>query len=355
MRWDVRAHVRRALPFLPMRVRCLTVQRYGDSIAIRRLWSFAWLRGVTQVEAFRRVGLAVSAVLTLGGMASASEAALGFVAEGKAFRFDTGFLRGYLRRDGRSLGLGPVTDVASGAALSGPYGLCSHYRLLDAETRYGGGAWDWASAAKLLPDGSVEATWAVDAGHPFELKAVYRWAAPGTLDVTTSITARKELPRMEVFLASYFVGFNQSLVYVKACPETGGKPGFLEAKKTFGIWQMFPRDEDAVKVVSDGRWRRPPSPVDWKIMPQFAGPLGMRRNAKAGLTALVMAPPGDCFAVATPYGEEGHGSLYLSLFGRDIKAGETASAHSRLVIGREITDEQAIALYNAFVKELVPR
>lgn len=281
-----------------------------------------------------------------------STARLAFAAEGKEFRFDTGLLRGSLRREGRSLGLGPVTDTASGAALAGPYGLFSHYRLLDAERRYGDGAWGWASAARLLPDGAVEAHWAADQVHPFDLKAVYRWAAPDTLDVTTSVVAKKDLSGMEVFLASYFVGFSQSFVYVKACPEAGGKAGFLEARKPSGVWQMFPRDAEAVKLLADGRWRRPPSPVDWKVMPQFAGALGLRRSARTGLTALVMAPPGDCFAVATPYGEEGHGSLYLSLFGCDIKAGETATARSRLIIGGDISNERAIALYDAYVKSL---
>jgi len=84
-------------------------------------------------------------------------------------------------------------------------------------------------------------------------------------------------------------------------------------------------------------------------MPRLAAPLAVRRDAKSGLVAVVMAPPEDCFAVLTPYGEEGHRSVYLSLFGRDLKAGEAVSARARLVIGRDITDEQAIALYKAYM------
>lgn len=282
----------------------------------------------------------------------AAEPKLAFSAEGKEYRFDTGVLRGTLRPQGRSLGLAPAVDCQSGATLSGGFGLLSHYRLLDAEARYGGGAWDWASTAQLLPDGAVEASWAADQGHPFDMKAVYRWTAPGTLDVTTSVVPKKDLPRFEVFLASYFVGFPASFVYVKGCPETEGKPGLLEAKKSYAVWQMFPRDDEAVKTIGDGRWKRPPNPVDWKIMPALGGALAMRRNTKAGLTALVMAPPEDCFAISTPYSEEGHGSLYFSLLGRDIKAGQAAAARARLVIGREIPDEKAIAAYEAYLKEL---
>jgi hypothetical protein len=55
-----------------------------------------------------------------------------------------------------------------------------------------------------------------------------------------------------------------------------------------------------------------------------------------------------------PYGEEPHRSLYLSLFGRDLKAGEMATARARLVIGRGITDAQALQLYAAFLKEKQP-
>ncbi len=294
--------------------------------------------------------------LALAGRAAEQPAAkLAFTAEGKGFSFDTGLLRGTLRPQGKSLGLAPVVDCGSGTTLSGAYGLVSHYRLLDADARYGGGAWDWPSTARPLDDGAVEAVWTADAGHPFDMKAVYRWAAPGTLDVMTTVTPKKDLSRLEVFLASYFVGFPASFVYVKPCPETGDKPGFLEAKKSFAVWQMFPRDDAAVKTIQDGRWKRPPSPVDWRIMPTLAGPLGMRRNAKLGLAALVMAPPADCFAVATPYSEEGHGSLYLCLFGRDVKAAETASARARLVIARGLTDEKAIALYQAYLKEVQPK
>lgn len=302
------------------------------------------------------------AALTLGPGLNASEpkpseaaAAVapkpGFVVEGKEFRFDTGLLRGVLRPQGRSLGLVAVIDAGSGSTLSGGLGLFSHYRLLDAGARYGGGAWDFPSQGRLLADESVEAAWPSQPGLPFEMTATYRWNAPNALDLVTTVTARKDLHRFEVFLASYFNGFAESLVYVKSHPQRSGKAGLMRAVRSNGDWQMFPRDDAAVKVILDGRWQRPPHPVDWKIMPALAGPLGVRRDAATGLTALVMAPPDDCFAVATPYGEEGHRSVYLSLWGRDLKTGQTARARARLVIGRDISDAQALAIYEAYAKQ----
>lgn len=277
---------------------------------------------------------------------------LAFAPADKEYRFDTGLWRGTLRSQGRSLGLMPVADATAGTAVTHGFGLLSHYRLLDAQTRYGHGAWDWASTARVLPDGAVEVAWSADAAHPFDLRAVYRWTAPHTCDVTTRVVPRQPLVRFEVFLASYFAGFPASFVYVQACPETGGQAGLLEAKKAVAVWQMFPRDAEAVQIIGDGRWQRPPNPVDWKIMPPLAGPLAVRRDAATGLAALVMAPPDDCFAVATPFGEEGHRSLYLSLLGRDVAAGQTATARARLVLARDVSDAQAVALYQAYVQEL---
>jgi hypothetical protein len=38
--------------------------------------------------------------------------------------------------------------------------------------------------------------------------------------------------------------------------------------------------------------------------------------------------------------------------GGDIRAGQTAAARSRLVVGRGISDEQAVTLYEQYIKEI---
>jgi hypothetical protein len=87
-------------------------------------------------------------------------------------------------------------------------------------------------------------------------------------------------------------------------------------------------------LIQDGRWKIEPNPVDWKPGPNLGEPLGIRRAPGSGVAALLMAPEADCFALTMPHEGEGHYSMYLSLFGRDIKAGETASARSRLVVAQ---------------------
>lgn len=290
--------------------------------------------------------LFVVIVLLAQSSLDAAEPAPAFTAAGGEFRFDTGVLRGALREKGKALGLTSVTAGPGGQAMAGQYGLLSHYRLLDADNRYGTAAWDWRSEARLLPDGAVEVRWKADEQHPFDMTAVYRWATPGAVDVATTVTAQRRLPRFEVFLASYFAGFPSSLAYV--APQ-GEKPRLFEATQAEGAWQTFPRDDEAAKIFADGRWKRPPHPVDWKTMPRLASPLAIRRDAASGWTAVLMSPPSDCFAISMPYGEESHRSVYLSLFGKDLAAGQSATAHARLAFGRGIDDEQAVALYRQYL------
>lgn len=270
---------------------------------------------------------------------------LAFVPAGtNGFTFDTGVLRGKLRAEGKSRGLSSVVYVPTGTRLDSSMGLFGHYRVFSANQRYGGGAWDWPSEAKLGLDGSVEIRWPADAERPFELGATYRWAAADILDLETRVQAKTNLVKFESFLASYFVpDFTNSQVWVSELP---GKPGtrvFMSAEQRFGTWLTFPRDDVAVGIIRDGRWKFPPSPVDWVIMPRLAAPLGVRRAPATGLTAVVMSLPSDCFAVMTPHQTEGHYSIYLSLFGRDLRSGETARARARLVIGGKLTEEEVVA------------
>ena len=64
-----------------------------------------------------------------------------------------------------------------------------------------------------------------------------------------------------------------------------------------------------------------------------------------------MADERDCFAVAMPHETDGHFSVYLSLFGRDLPAGKPATAHARLQILRASNDQGILAAYDEFVKQ----
>ena len=300
------------------------------------------------------LGITAVMQLPISTLSYAADSRLKFTsAHTNGFVFDTGVLRGKLRADGRSKGLSSVVHTPSGRTLDRSMGLFGHYRVFSANKRYGTAAWDWPSEAKLLSDGRVEVRWPSVEERPFELRAVYRWAAPDTLDVETSVLAKTNLAKFESFLGSYFAeSFSNSLVYVANLPDKPGSPGFLTAGQSFGTWLTFPREDAVWAIVRDGRWTFPPSPVDWVKMPQLARPLGVRRDPATGLTAVLMSPPEECFAVSTPFQTEGHYSMYLSLFGRDLKEGETAFARARLVIAENLSDTQVLQAYERYLREL---
>lgn len=295
---------------------------------------------------------AIAPALTCGPVAGEdrSPARPAFTRAAGEMHFDTGVLKGTLAEGGKSLGLRPVTHIASGVQIAGAFGILSPYRMLTSDARFGTAAWDWASKSELLTDGAARVRWSADETHPLEMTGVYRWSAGDTLDLVLTVKPRRDLRRFELFLASYFHGFPAALAYVRQPGSANGSGRFMEAVKTGGDWQAFPRDDAAAALIGDGRWTRPPNPVTWKLMPRLAAPLALRRNATNGLTAVLMSRPGDCFAVSMPYGEEAHRSVYLSLFGGDLRAGQAVSAHARLVIDKDISEDRALELYRAYVK-----
>lgn len=276
------------------------------------------------------------------------------------FEFDTGPLRGRLKLDGHFQGLYPLVEAASKSDLTMPPGLFSPYRVFTTGKRFGNAARDWPTTPKLREDGSVEAIWAASKEHPLALGALYRWTTPDTLDLELTVTPEADMPGFELFMSSYFTKGFRAAVYLKPEEATGGTPRFAPVDYKPGLpggYVMFPRDAKAIAMIQDGRWKIPPSPVDWAVVKWLAAPLVLRRDAATGITAVMMTPPGDCFAVSSPWNPAtpeggGYRSLYLSLFGQDLKAGEPAKARCRLIIGREISDEKAVELYDAYVRQV---
>lgn len=270
--------------------------------------------------------------------------------ENESFTFDTGVLSGVLRHEGESIGLVPVTHIESGAELSTGTGMLNHYRVFTRGKRYGYGARRWPSTAELLADGSVEVCWAPTDDRPFELRGTYRLTAPNIIDLVTEVRAVTTLDDFEIFLASYFCPeFTDSRVWAARDPRGGDTAGFVSADRQLGEWLAFPRDKSAAALIEDGRWDLEPHPLPWTMMPAFNRPLATRRDPQSGLTIVSMTRRDECFGVFTPYGEEKHISNYMSIFGRDFKPDETASACSRLVVIPESTPADILELADEFL------
>ena len=290
-------------------------------------------------------------------------------AEGLAFQsatqgyytFDTGQLRGKIRLDGKSQGISSVVYVPTKAELVSIPGLLSYYRMFSSGVRYGQGVRDWPVVARVVEGGALEIRFPPAKEHPMEITGKFHWRSADTLDLETTVKAADALPRMEIFLSSYFAEDFDARIYVKRNLYGKGKPmEFLPADGSeliAGNYLMFPRDSETLRVMYDGRWEIPPSPVTWAFVRYMAAPIAVRRNAKSGLTAVLMSPPDDCFAVSMPYNKQppdnvaSHRSLYLSLFGRDLAAGQTAQARCRLIIAKDLSDEVILERYQQYLVE----
>ncbi len=276
--------------------------------------------------------------------AQESKASLAFrPAVSNSFSFDTGVVRGWLREGGKSRGLTSVIHSRTGTRLDSSVGLAGHYRLFSANRRYGQAAWDWPSEARLRSDGAVEVRWAAAPEHPFDLGALYRWKSANTLEVETSVVAHTNLPKFESFFASYFTStFTNSMVRARDPGSEAVAADFLRAAPKYGVWLAFPRDDAAWGLVRDGRWSYPPNPVDWVRMPPLTAALGVRRSPATRISAVLASSLKDCFAVMSPHELEPHYSTYLSLFGRDLRAGETARAKVTLMILDTLSERQIL-------------
>jgi hypothetical protein len=274
------------------------------------------------------------------------------------YDFDTGLLRGKMRWNGKNQGIYELTHVESGVQVAQPgLTLICPYRVFSSATRYGDAARDWPTQSKVRDDGALEVVWPAAESHPLKIMAVYRWRSADTLDMETTVTPERNMPRFEVFLASYFPREFRALVYVKPNLFAEGAATLLPADVNplvDGTYLMFPRDREAELVILDRRWEFPPNPVQWSLTRMMAGPLAVRKHEPSGVAALVMSRPEDCFAVSMPYnktppdGVAAHASLYLSLFGRDLKAGESQTAHSRLIVTKDPSDKRMVELYENY-------
>jgi len=262
------------------------------------------------------------------------------------YHLDTGELKGTLRASGLSFGFAPLHHVSTETELTSIMGLLNYYRVFTVKHRYGESMRALPSAATMESENTIRVHWPADTGRPFALTGIYHIVSVNTIDLITIVEAKDELPNFDVFIASYLSNrFPVSSVCIRN--QEQDTVSFETAEKEAGVWQAFPRDDAAIQIIRDGRWTINPSPVDWAIRPAFFVPLIYRRNPETGLTIAMMARTEDCFAVFTPERDETHYSMYFSLFGKTIQAGENVSTRIRLLI--DILDDSGVLQqYNLF-------
>jgi sugar phosphate isomerase/epimerase len=245
--------------------------------------------------------------------------------------FETGELRGRIG-DGRFIGVNQLVHKPTGTKISGDgianrHGLLSLYRVFTRNHRHGEAAYDWPEREISSADDSVLMRWPATETRPFELSARYSFPRSNQIRLQVSVTARAELSDFEVQVASYFdPSFPNAGVLSK-----DGK--FVSSPAELGVWHAFPRDEQAIHIIGDGRWRQGSAPVTFAMREPFGRPLSIRRHSKHPLVGVMHSSASDAFALYTAHDGEAHFSNYHALFGRSIPAGTTATATVSLAVG----------------------
>lgn len=279
---------------------------------------------------------------------------LAFVDDGQGnLVFNTGVVKGSLKKDGQGDFFRPISFIDPAVPMDNNKGLLVPYRFLTPQKRFGFGSWEWPRTGKVLASGAAELAWAETPDRPFCFTATYSWKAADTLDFTVAFTPSVDLEKFELFVGSYFKQFKKAVVYVQDAGD--GKPGFVDTPKEKGGAQLFPRGEDVMPMIKDGRWKHPPYPNNWTFRQAFQAPLGIKSEPNSGVAAVIMAPPEDCFAVSMFEQNSGLGCYYLSLFGKDVKKGRTIVGQARMVFGKNITNEEALRKYQEYLQSLKNR
>ncbi len=282
------------------------------------------------------------------------------------YTFNTGKFSGKLLASAdKGEGIVSLVDNSSGTELSKgnqKFGIFSLYRLLGSGKQLGMVIWQWPKEAELLPDGAVRIRWAATEEHPAEIGATFRWTAANVLDLEVALKPAHDNFAAEVFVESHFNANTTNSVYLARGRHTAaGPPQMLAVDAsalTEGTYPVFPRDFKAAQMIYDGRWENNPRPGHWSMSRYLAGPLIVSQDAKNSASMAIMSPPSDCFGIVCSYNTNlsadyvsNHHATYLSLFGRDIKAGQTATARARLVILKDLAPAAAIGAYNEYVRD----
>ena len=214
---------------------------------------------------------------------------------------------------------------------------------------------------------SVTLRWALqDPTHP-EMAIRYKIAEPATIDMTVTVTPNAAANDFEALLACYFDPVHVPHVYLARDRfELEDEPGRFGDEPELasvvvnpifrGGVLVYPRDEDAVGISVDGRWR---DIARFSPVRRYKLPVCFQADREQQVAAVLMSRPEDCFAVSSGYDSPDardrfhkHNPLYLSLFGGTLEPGVARTARARLVVTNLDEDlSQPLEHYAAFLAE----
>jgi hypothetical protein len=210
---------------------------------------------------------------------------------------------------------------------------------------------------------AIEATWAATDGHKAEVLARYEVPEPNAVDMTVTVRSQGAYRGYELFMSSYFDKVLRPHLYLKSRGRQPPEWVLPAASDVFrGTVLVFPRDAHAARPCLDGRWER----NEWSTpivqmcpVRHYAHCLALMTDPDDQLGVVLMAHPGDCYAISTRYHAEDeadrlttYSAFDLSLFGDDLLPGVERSVKVRLaLIALDGDFSRAIDLYRDFTAD----
>jgi hypothetical protein len=206
-------------------------------------------------------------------------------------------------------------------------------------------------------------TWQPTISHQVSTTAEFSIKSPNIIDVDITVRGYTHYPAYELLCSNYVHSDLSGGLFLgnwsaedKVARESTMIP---DSPAYHGMYNFFPRDETAAHIMTDGRGQKGRWPWHVACGRPYAYPLGFASNEN--LCAVFMGKPEDVSTVGVTYHAEGaaydgvaaHHALYLSLFGRDLYAGDAWRTQIRLVVGDYGRDEEMdkgiISEYDAFI------
>lgn len=207
----------------------------------------------------------------------------------------------------------------------------------------------------------VTLTWLPTIRRQANVTIRFTFHEPNIIDMDMSVETLANYPGFEILLSAYHAPGFVSGAYVakeEFGPVVPEQIRITDQPMIHGIWPFFPRDEAGANLLTDGRHQK--GRWYWRMAVGRRYGMPMAFFNKGDVDVLLMGRPEDVYAVGATYEGDpetdniaAHRSLYLSLFGEDLVAGEGRRTQMRMIIGKFRSDpEKHASLYEAFLNDV---
>ena len=213
---------------------------------------------------------------------------------------------------------------------------------------------------KAEKDG-VTLTWLPTIRRQANVTIRFTFREPNIIDMDMSVETLINYPGFEILLSAYLAPGFLSGAYVakeEFGPVVPEQIRITDQPMIHGVWPFFPRDEAGANLLTDGRHQK--GRWYWRMAVGRRYGMPMAFFNKGEVDVLVMGRPEDVYAVGVTYEGDpetdniaAHRSLYLSMFGEDLVAGEGRRTQMRMIIGKFGSDQNKhVSLYEAFLNDV---